>query len=58
MTGIRRANRWSLTWWRKIQVKSVRNIYDYFKQHKYNTIVMGASFRRTEQIRRWSVATG
>ena len=31
-------------------VKSVRNIYDYFKQHKYNTIVMGASFRRTEQI--------
>nr|VXZ81884.1 Transaldolase A [Klebsiella pneumoniae] len=39
-------------------MKSVRNIYDYFKQHKYNTIVMGASFRRTEQIRRWSVATG
>jgi transaldolase len=31
-------------------VKSVRNIYDYFKQHNYNTIVMGASFRRTEQI--------
>ncbi len=31
-------------------VKSVRNIYDYFKQHKYTTIVMGASFRRTEQI--------
>ncbi|MGR7240607.1 transaldolase [Klebsiella aerogenes] len=31
-------------------VKSVRNIYDYFKLHKYNTIVMGASFRRTEQI--------
>ncbi|VDA47241.1 transaldolase family protein [Klebsiella pneumoniae] len=31
-------------------MKSVRNIYDYFKQHKYNTIVMGASFRRTEQI--------
>lgn len=25
-------------------MKSVRNIYDYFKQHKYNTIVMGASF--------------
>lgn len=31
-------------------VKSVRNIYDYFKQYNYNTIVMGASFRRTEQI--------
>lgn len=31
-------------------VKSVRNIYDYFKQHNYETIVMGASFRRTEQI--------
>jgi transaldolase len=31
-------------------VKSVRNIYDYFKQHNYSTIVMGASFRRTEQI--------
>ncbi|MDI5434961.1 hypothetical protein MJM45_32960, partial [Salmonella enterica subsp. enterica serovar Kentucky] len=30
--------------------KSVRNIYDYFKQHRYETIVMGASFRRTEQI--------
>jgi transaldolase len=31
-------------------VKSVRNIYDYFKQHRYETVVMGASFRRTEQI--------
>ncbi|HKN04394.1 MAG TPA: transaldolase [Buttiauxella sp.] len=31
-------------------VKSVRNIYDYFKHHSYSTIVMGASFRRTEQI--------
>jgi transaldolase len=31
-------------------VKSVRNIYDYFKQHRYETIVMGASFRRTEQV--------
>lgn len=31
-------------------VKSVRNIYDYYKQHRYDTIVMGASFRRTEQI--------
>lgn len=31
-------------------VKSVRNIYDYFKRHRYETVVMGASFRRTEQI--------
>jgi len=31
-------------------VKSVRNIFDYYKQHRYETIVMGASFRRTEQI--------
>lgn len=31
-------------------VKSVRNIYDYYKQHNYETIVMGASFRRIEQI--------
>ncbi|HDS1117058.1 transaldolase [Pluralibacter gergoviae] len=31
-------------------VKSVRNIYDYFKERRYDTIVMGASFRRTEQI--------
>lgn len=31
-------------------VKSVRNIYDYFKQHRHSTIVMGASFRRTEQV--------
>ncbi len=38
-------------------MKSVRNIYDYFKQHKYNTIVMGASFRRTEQILARSAAT-
>lgn len=28
----------------------MRNIYDYYKQHRYETIVMGASFRRTEQI--------
>jgi len=31
-------------------VKSVRNIFDYYKQHRYETIVMGASFRRIEQI--------
>ena len=31
-------------------VVSVTAIYDYYKQHRYETIVMGASFRRTEQI--------
>ncbi|SFN12871.1 transaldolase [Izhakiella capsodis] len=31
-------------------VQSVRNIYNYYKQHRYNTIIMGASFRKTEQI--------
>ena len=31
-------------------VASVRQIYDYYKLHGYQTIVMGASFRRTEQI--------
>jgi len=31
-------------------VKSVRNIYDYYKRNRYETIVMGASFRRIEQI--------
>ncbi|WP_392559488.1 transaldolase [Orbus mooreae] len=31
-------------------VVSVRNIYDYYKQHGYKTIVMGASFRKVDQI--------
>ncbi|MCW8194472.1 transaldolase [Proteobacteria bacterium 005FR1] len=31
-------------------VLSVRRIYDYYKQHHYSTIVMGASFRNTDQI--------
>lgn len=31
-------------------VISVRNIFDYYKQHDYKTIVMGASFRKVEQI--------
>ncbi|WP_201588432.1 transaldolase [Psychrobacter sp. Pi2-51] len=31
-------------------VQSVKLIYQYFKQHGYNTQVMGASFRSTEQI--------
>jgi len=31
-------------------VKSVRRIYDYYKKHRYSTIIMGASFRKVEQI--------
>jgi len=31
-------------------VISVSSIYDYYKSHGYNTIIMGASFRNTEQI--------
>lgn len=31
-------------------VKSVCTIYDYYKKHRYNTIIMGASFRKVEQI--------
>lgn len=31
-------------------VKSVQRIYDYYKKHRYNTIIMGASFRKVEQI--------
>ncbi|CAK9883921.1 MAG: Transaldolase B [Candidatus Erwinia impunctatus] len=31
-------------------VKSVRDIYRYYKIHGYETVVMGASFRRIEQI--------
>lgn len=31
-------------------VKSVRAIYNYFKQHGYSTVVMGASFRKVEQV--------
>ncbi|WP_461517826.1 transaldolase [Porticoccus sp.] len=31
-------------------VMSVRTIYNYYKQCKYNTIVMGASFRNTGEI--------
>ncbi len=32
-------------------VQFVRKVYQYFKQHRYRTIVMGASFRNTEEIR-------
>lgn len=31
-------------------VKSVTEIYNYYKKYGYNTIVMGASFRNTDQI--------
>ncbi|MCR3755357.1 MAG: transaldolase A [Sodalis sp. Psp] len=31
-------------------VKSVRKIYNYYKQHRYQTVIMGASFRKVEQI--------
>ncbi|MGL9769453.1 MAG: transaldolase [Sodalis sp. (in: enterobacteria)] len=31
-------------------VVSVRKIYNYYKQHRYQTIIMGASFRKVEQI--------
>ncbi len=31
-------------------VKSVKSIYDYYKNYGYDTIVMGASFRNTGQI--------
>ncbi|MGE3276688.1 MAG: transaldolase [Vicinamibacterales bacterium] len=33
-------------------VASVTRIYNYFKKHGYQTLVMGASFRRVEQITR------
>ncbi len=31
-------------------VVSVRNIYHYYKKHGYPTVIMGASFRRVEQV--------
>jgi transaldolase len=31
-------------------VQSVTRIYNYFKQHDYNTVVMGASFRNLGEI--------
>ncbi|MBF7982479.1 MULTISPECIES: transaldolase [Rahnella] len=31
-------------------VKSVREIYEYYKAHDYKTVIMGASFRKVEQI--------
>ncbi|PLK58933.1 transaldolase [Candidatus Palibaumannia cicadellinicola] len=31
-------------------IKSVQAIYNYYKQHRYQTVIMGASFRKVEQI--------
>ncbi|MGK6795471.1 transaldolase family protein [Serratia marcescens] len=31
-------------------MKSVRTIYEYYKRHRYQTVIMGASFRKVEQI--------
>ncbi|PPI88248.1 transaldolase [Candidatus Pantoea edessiphila] len=31
-------------------VKLIKDIYNYYKNHQYKTIIMGASFRRIEQI--------
>ncbi|MEX0631502.1 hypothetical protein M8494_03000 [Serratia ureilytica] len=30
-------------------MKSVRTIYEYYKRHRYQTVIMGASFRKVEQ---------
>ena len=32
-------------------VQSVHAIYNYYKQHGYKTVVMGASFRNTDEIK-------
>jgi transaldolase len=32
-------------------VRSVQRIYAYYKNHGFNTVVMGASFRNSDQIR-------
>ncbi|CCH58629.1 hypothetical protein TBLA_0A08400 [Henningerozyma blattae CBS 6284] len=32
-------------------VQSVKNIYNYYKKHGYKTIIMGASFRNTAEIK-------
>ena len=32
-------------------VRSVQRIYAYYKTHGFNTVVMGASFRNSDQIR-------
>ena len=37
-------------------VASVTRIYNYYKKFGYKTQVMGASFRKVEQIVRWPAA--
>lgn len=39
-------------------VKFVRGVCDYASQYGYDTVVMGASFRNTDQIGRWPAAIG
>eukprot|EP00854_Cymbomonas_tetramitiformis_P008980 gene8980-10635_t len=36
--------------WEDPGVQSVKRIYKYFKQNKYKTIIMAASFRNTDEI--------
>lgn len=38
-------------------VISVKKIYNYYKKYGYKTIVMGASFRSTDEIKTWLVLT-
>nr|VUD33845.1 transketolase [Raoultella sp. NCTC 9187] len=50
-TGIANVTCWKTTRRRTIRgVVSVRNIYDYYKKHRYPTVIMGASFRKTAQV--------
>ncbi|WP_426241105.1 transaldolase [Psychrobacter sp. TWP2-1-2] len=46
----RQQNRQNVPAFDDMGVQSVKRIYQYYKQHNYNTQVMGASFRSTEQI--------
>ncbi len=48
--GIRHASRWTRMWWKRSGVNRCAISTTDDKQHHYETIVMGASFRRTEQI--------
>ena len=36
-------------------VLSVRKIFNYYKKHNYQTVVMGASFRNTGEVGYWVV---
>ena len=39
-------------------VQSVRRIWQHYKQHGYDTVVMGASFRNTGEVLALAAATG